>query len=194
MNDSTLKKSTYIWEVKLFREMTEFENLKSELRRYITLNLTVESYVEEEDDGRVFAIPPSFREPRAFDVASSINFREMYRKVKSETFSEMLLRLIGESGEKNSAVYNRANIDRRHFSKIANNENYRPSKETALAFAIALKLNFDETQEFLKTAGYTLTKNNLADVIVNFFIDKKIFDINAVNMALHEYEQPLLGG
>ena len=179
----------------MFREMTEFENLKSELRRYITLNLTVESYVEDvEDDGRVFAIPPSFREPRAFDVASSINFREMYRKVKSETFSEMLLRLIGESGEKNSAVYNRANIDRRHFSKIANNENYRPSKETALAFAIALKLNFDETQEFLKTAGYTLTKNNLADVIVNFFIDKKIFDINAVNMALHEYEQPLLGG
>ena len=179
--------------------MIEIENLKSELRRYIDENFAEESFVVEdvEDDGRVFAIPPRFREPRTFAVAgliSPINFLKMYKESKSETFSEMLLRLIGESGEKNSAVYNRANIDRRHFSKIANNENYRPSKETALAFAIALQLNFDKTQEFLKTAGYTLTKNNLADVIVNFFIDKKIFDINVVNMALHEYEQPLLGG
>lgn len=123
----------------------------------------------------------------------SIDFGKIYEKVKGETFSEMLMRLIRESGEKNSAIYNRAGIDRRHFSKIANNVNYRPSKETALAFSIALKLDFEKTQEFLKTAGYTLTKNNLADVIVNFFIDKKIFDINAVNDALYEYKQTLLG-
>jgi len=168
----------------------EIENLKSELHRYIDENFVDESFVEYDavsekifynKPGLCYAMPP-------------IDFRKMYDEVKSETFSEMLMRLIRESGEKNSAVYTRANIDRRHFSKIVNNINYRPSKETALAFAIALKLNFEKTQKFLSSAGYTLTKNSLADVIVNFFIDKKIFDINAVNSALYDYEQPLLGG
>ena len=175
--------------------MIEIENLKSELRRYIDENFVDENLIVEESavSEKVFCEKPRRASFIAYAMPA-IDFHKIFEKVKSETFSEMLLRLIGERGEKNSAVYNRANIDRRHFSKIANNENYRPSKETALAFAIALQLNFDKTQEFLKTAGYTLTKNNLADVIVNFFIDKKIFDINVVNMALHEYEQPLLGG
>ena len=159
------------------------ENIKSELQRYIKENLIVET-------PRRLAF---FCAPVVL-AGAAIDFRKMYDEVKSETFSEMLMRLIGESGEKNSAVYSRANIDRRHFSKIVNNINYRPSKETALAFAIALKLNFEKTQKFLSSAGYTLTKNNLGDVIVNFFIDKKIFDINAVNSALYDYEQPLLGG
>ena len=168
----------------------EIENLKSELRRYIDKNFVVENFVE--DDALSEKV---FEERHVYSFFTpAIDFREIYEKVKEETFSEMLLRLIDESGEKNSAVYTRANIDRRHFSKIVNNINYRPSKETALAFAIALKLNFEKTQKFLSSAGYTLTKNNLADVIVNFFIDKKIFDINAVNSALYDYEQPLLGG
>lgn len=161
------------------------ENLKSELQRYIDKNLVVET-------PRRFAC---FGVPAGIVGATmAIDFREMYHKIKSETFSEMLMRLIGESGEKKSAIYTRANIDRRHFSKIANNVNYKPSKETALAFAIALKLDFEKTQKFLSSAGYTLTKNNLADVIVNFFIDKKIFDLDIVNAALYDHEQPLLGG
>ena len=102
--------------------------------------------------------------------------------------------LIKESGEKNSAIYNRANIDRRHFSKICNHKNYQPSKLTVLAFAIALKLDFEQTQELLAAAGYTLTKNNLADIIISFFIEKKIFDVDVVNNYLYDYEQPLLGG
>ena len=112
----------------------------------------------------------------------------------SETFSQMLLRLIKKSGEKNSTIYNRANIDRRHFSKIANNPNYQPSKQTVLAFAIALKLDFQATKDLLATAGFILTKSSVADLIVSFFIEHKEFDVDLVNQILYKYDQPLLGG
>ena len=123
-----------------------------------------------------------------------IDFIKLRAQGLSETFSEMLLHLIKESGEKNSTIYTRANIDRRHFSKIANNPEYKPSKQTVLAFAIALKLDFEKTKDLLAVAGFTLSKANLADVIVSFFIEYKIFDVDLVNQILYKYEQPLLGG
>ena len=123
-----------------------------------------------------------------------IDFIKLRAKELKETFSKMLLRLMKESGEKNSAIYNRANIDRRHFSKIANNPDYKPSKQTVLAFAIALKLDFEKTNDLLAVAGFTLSKANLADVIVYFFIEYRIFDVDLVNQILYKYEQPLLGG
>ncbi|MBR1646702.1 MAG: XRE family transcriptional regulator [Selenomonadaceae bacterium] len=125
-----------------------------------------------------------------------VDFLKLYAQAKTggETFSEMLLRLIKESGEDNSTIYNRANIDRRHFSKISTHEDYRPSKQTVLAFAIALKLDFERTKDLLAVAGFSLTKSNFADLIVSFFIEYRIYDVDLVNRILHKYEQPLLGG
>lgn len=128
----------------------------------------------------------------SIEDVDDINFSDW--TVESETFSEMLLRLIEESGEKNSAIYTRANIDRRHFSKIANNPNYQPSKQTVLAFAIALKLGFDKTKDLLATAGFILTKSSIADLIVSFFIEHKKYDVNLVNQILYKHGQALLGG
>lgn len=132
---------------------------------------------------------------RSFEL-DEIDFLKLYSQAKNglETFSEMLMRLIEESGEKNSVIYKRANIDRRHFSKIANHVDYQPTKQTVLAFAIALKLNFERTKSLLAVAGFSLTKSNLTDVIVSFFIEYKIFDLNLVNQILYKYNQPLLGG
>ncbi len=132
---------------------------------------------------------------RNFEL-DEVDFLRLYSQGKHglETFSEMLMRLIEESGEKNSVIYKRANIDRRHFSKIANHVDYQPSKQTVLAFAIALKLDFSQTRELLALAGFTLTKSNLADVIISFFIEYKIFDVDLVNQILYKYNQPLLGG
>ena len=123
----------------------------------------------------------------------SFDFFEIFKQDGDETFSEMLLRLIDESGKKRAVIYARANIDRRHFSKIANNEDYQPGKQTVLAFAIALKLDFEKTKALLASAGFTLSNANLADVIVSAFIENKIFDINLVNQILYKYNQPLLG-
>lgn len=125
-----------------------------------------------------------------------VDFLKLYAKARTgcETFSQMLLRLIDESGEKNSTIYTRANIDRRHFSKIANHDDYQPSKQTVLAFAIALKLDFEQTEDLLAVAGFSLSKANLADVIISAFIEYKIFDVDKVNQILYKYNQSLLGG
>lgn len=125
--------------------------------------------------------------------ADTVNFREHFEKNKDESFSQKLLSLIKESGEKNSNIYNRANIDRRHFSKIVNHEDYQPSKQTVLAFAIALKLGFEKTKDLLASAGFTLSNSNIFDVIVSAFIENKIFDLNLINIILYKYKQPLLG-
>ena len=166
--------------------MLDIKNIENLVQAYIAKNF------KEETKSRTVTMQGIF----GSEELDEIDFKKLLAQARTgtETFSEMLLHFIKESGEKNSAVYTRANIDRRHFSKIANNPEYKPSKQTVLAFAIALKLDFEKTEDLLAVAGFTLSKANLADVIVSFFIEYKIFDVDLVNQILYKYDQPLLGG
>ena len=112
-------------------------------------------------------------------------------KYKGETFSEMLLRLIDEKGYTDVETYKRANIDRKLFSKIRNKE-YQPSKPTALALCIALKLNRDEARDLLATAGYALSHSNVTDIIVEYFLSIENYNIFEVNETLFYFDQPVL--
>ena len=106
---------------------------------------------------------------------------------REETFSHMLLRLIDEKELRDSDVYKRANIDRRLFSKIRGDEDYVPSKKTAISFCLALQLEPAEAESLLAAAGYALSSAARFDLIIRFLIENQEYDVQFANETLDDY-------
>ena len=137
---------------------------------------------------------PAFA-PAMPEMGSLKNRIRSLMKGDSETFHDMLFRLIDESGMSYPQVYNRANMSKKLFSKIKLNPDSTPKKKNIIALAIALRLDMEQTKELLMKAGYALSNSSMADVIISYFIEKRIYDIFEINEALFEYglDNDLLG-
>ena len=115
-------------------------------------------------------------------------------KQEDAGFTETLLKLIDKTGKKDSEIYKKANISKQHFSKIRNNPHYKPTKPTAIALALALELDLEQTKDLIGRAGYALTNSSKFDLIIRYFIENRQYNVVEINMALYEFDQMLLGG
>lgn len=135
---------------------------------------------------------------RVLDEASvqsmpkSVSLNDLLEQV-DEGFSQALLRKIDEKHMTDAECYKRANIDRRLFSKIRSNPDYRPGKPTVLAFAIALRLTLEETKELLEKAGFALSHSSKTDIVVEYCIQTKHYDVIEINQLLFELDLPPIG-
>ena len=125
-------------------------------------------------------------------AAKTLSLEDALRSVDIG-FSEALLQLIDKTGKKDSEIYKKANISKQHFSKIRNNPNYKPTKPTAIALALALELDLEQTKELIGRAGYALSNSSKFDLIICYFIEQGNYNVVEINIALYEFDQALLG-
>ena len=130
------------------------------------------------------------------NYSTAVNYNEMLKTLEenmNQTFVDRLLYYINKKGLRDSEVYKAAQVDKRLFSKMVSNREYKPSKDTAVAFALALELSLDEVNDLLSRAGYTFSHSNKRDIIIEFFFREKIYNLIDANDVLFSLDQKLIG-
>ena len=169
------------------------EKLLGEVQAFIDENY-LEGYSDQRRYRQLLDVErAALRKARPFPAMPATGALDEVIGSLDEPFSRTLLRLIEAKGRTQVDVYRRANIDRRHFSRMRNSETYTPSKKTILALAVALELDMAETADLLKRAGYAFSRSHKFDVIVEYFITNGKYNIFEINEVLFDYDQPLLG-
>ena len=161
--------------------------IRSEINEYLK-----RYFLAPTGKGSLFNAKTAFKDGNI--EGTNIPVRSLEELVDSvgETFCEMLFRKIKEKGLTDSEVYKKADMDRKLFSKIRSNPAYHPQKKTVIALALALELPINEFNDMLARAEYALSPGSKSDVIIRYFIERKVYDIIVINIALHDHGLPVL--
>lgn len=147
---------------------------------------------DEEIPGRVFSLYTRKSKPAVSSSSANATLDKLLAEA-GENFHTVFERFVKDSGMKPAEIYGRANITKSLYSKIMCNVNYRPKKETIIAFAFAMKLSLEDTENLLMKAGHALSDSSQFDIVCKYFLEKKIFDVFAINETLYDRGLPLLG-
>ena len=147
---------------------------------------------DEEIPRRIFSFYTTKSKPAVSSSSGKATLDEVLVGV-GENFHTVFERYVKDSGMKPAEIYGRANITKSLYSKIMCNVNYRPKKETIIAFAFAMKLSLEDTEYLLMKAGHALSDCSEFDIVCKYFLEKKIFDIFTINETLYDRGLQILG-
>ena len=160
------------------------QQMLDELKAYIEFHLSVKNLVLQ---SKVQELEYTIQAE-----SFSIEMEDYIKNHRQPTLHQVLFSFIDQKGVSDTDIYKKADIDRRLFSKIRSNADYRPSKNTAIALALALQLDKDDTDYLLGAAGYSLSDSNTFDLIIQYCLENNIHNLVSVNLALYHYNQKTL--
>jgi hypothetical protein len=173
----------YFWRGSQMLDKKTLEELQEYIDRHLNLMMAPNLFEAS------YHIEDMISEER---IASELeDFININRK---PTLQQVLFSLIKKNGAADAEIYKKAGLDRKHFSKIRSNPDYKPRKNTIIALALALELNKKETDKLLSSAGYSLSDSDTSDLVILFCLEKKIYDIDYVNQALDYFSLKPLSG
>ena len=164
----------------------DYQNMPLSRMSFKNASACANSYdlgLDEEYDDLVFEDPAYYN----FDSEKIKSKIENLFAARELTFSERVLEIIRQKDLSEIAVYKRAHLDRKLFSKLRSNAYYKPSRNTAVALTLALELNINEAEDLLGRAGFALSKAVPEDIVVSYFLEHQIYSVLALNEILYAF-------